>query len=161
MENNRKKTGGGERYVHGGISVQEMMVPVITYKNIRIGSKNYVETTNATVEVTDTGRTIGNSIYSVNLYQKEPVGGKVTACTYELYFCDDTGAPVSDIQTIIADKSDEGAENRKFRTRFNLKSMTFDKHKEYYLVIREKDGNSIPQKIPYVIDISFGSDDFF
>lgn len=161
MENIRFKSGGGERYVHGGVSLQEMMVPVITYKNVRVGAKNFVETTNATIEITDTGRKIGNSIFSVNFYQKEPVGGKVAACTYELFFCDENGAPVSDTQVIFADKSDPGAENRKFRVRFTLKSISFDKHRDYFLVIREKDSNNVPHKENYVIDISFSAEDFF
>ncbi len=41
-----KVQGGGENYVHGGISLQEMVVPVIVYKGMRSGYKQYVEVQN-------------------------------------------------------------------------------------------------------------------
>jgi hypothetical protein len=41
-----KVQGGGENYVHGGISLQEMVVPVIVYKGMRTGYKKYVEVQN-------------------------------------------------------------------------------------------------------------------
>ncbi len=34
-----KISGGGENYVHGGVSLQELCVPVIIFKNIRTSSK--------------------------------------------------------------------------------------------------------------------------
>ncbi len=41
--------GGGENYVHGGISLQEMCVPVLRFRNRRAGSKGYVESAPVTL----------------------------------------------------------------------------------------------------------------
>ena len=35
-----QKQGGGRNFVHGGVSLQECCVPVITFKNISKSSKN-------------------------------------------------------------------------------------------------------------------------
>lgn len=46
-------------------------------------------------------------IFSLNFYQKEPVGDNRES--YQLYFTDSSGKQISDIQKIIADKtSDNG-----------------------------------------------------
>ena len=38
-----KKPGGGMNFVHGGISLQEMVVPVIDFQNMRASSKKFVD----------------------------------------------------------------------------------------------------------------------
>ena len=42
-ENIRIKGAGGQNFVHGGISLQEMIVPVITYRYLRSGYKSYIQ----------------------------------------------------------------------------------------------------------------------
>ena len=54
---------------------------------------------------------VSNMIFSLNFYQKEPVGDNREAATYQLYFTDSNGKQISDIAKIIADKiSDNGQE---------------------------------------------------
>ena len=40
-ENIRIKCAGGTRFVHGGISLQEICFPIIQYKYLRTGYKSY------------------------------------------------------------------------------------------------------------------------
>ena len=72
-----KKQGGGMNYVHGGISLQESVVPVIEYKNVRTTSKKFVDVTKAEIQLLSTSRKVSNSIFSLDFYQTEPVSGKV------------------------------------------------------------------------------------
>lgn len=156
--NIRFKSGGGQNYVHGGTSLQEMMVPVITFKNMRSSNKKFVEVSKAKIELISSGRKISNSIFSLDFYQKEPVGGKVDSCTYSVFFTDASGNTVSDVQTIIADKTSDNGSDRVFRVRFTLKAIEFRKTDDYYLTIIEKDNSGIPEKTAFTIDIAFASD---
>jgi uncharacterized protein (TIGR02687 family) len=79
-----KKQGGGMNYVHGGISLQEMVVPVIEFKNMRASSKKFVDVKKAELQLISQSRKVSNSIFSLDFYQKEAVSGKVAAATYEI-----------------------------------------------------------------------------
>lgn len=158
QDNIRFKTGGGMNYVHGGVSLQEMMVPVITFKNMRATNKKFVESSKAKVELISSDRKVSNNMFSLNFYQKEAVGGKVAACTYNVFFTDAAGKPISDVKTIIADKTSDNGSDRVFRVRFTLKGQEFKKTEEYYLTIMEKDGSGVPEKIAFTIDIAFAND---
>lgn len=150
-----KVQGGGENYVHGGISLQELVVPVIAFKNLRATNKNYVEVKNAELKLLSESRKISNLIFSLEFHQRQPVGDKVQPCTYSIYMTDDEGVAVSDRQAIIADKSSDNAADRIFRVRFNLKAGTYDKKKVYRLVI----ANDIEvDEIEFHIDIAFADD---
>ena len=150
-----KVQGGGENYVHGGISLQELVVPVIVFKNLRTTNKNYVEVKNAELKLLSESRKISNLIFSLEFHQRQPVGDKIQPCTYSLYMTDDEGAVISDRQTVIADKTSDNAAARVFRVRFNLKAGTYDKKKVYRLVI----ANDIDiEEVEFHIDIAFADD---
>jgi len=153
-----KKQGGGMNYVHGGISLQEAVVPVIEYKNVRSTSKKFVDVTKAEIQLLSTSRKVSNSIFSLDFYQTEPVSGKVTKADYEVYMTDASGKAVSDKQTIIADKTSADGSERKFRSRFTLKSMDFKKTETYYLTIVEKGTTNTIDRIEFTIDIAFVND---
>ena len=151
-----KISGGGENYVHGGMSLQEMIVPVITYKNLRATSKHFKETENAEIGLLSENRKISNLIFSLDFFQKTPVGDKITPCMYNVYFTDEEGSHISDTQTIIADRKSTNASERVYRVRFNLKSKTFDRNKIYRLVIAND--TDMPIEVEYKIDIAFADD---
>jgi hypothetical protein len=159
MDNIRmKKQGGGMNYVHGGISLQEAVVPVIEFKNMRAGSKNFVDVKKAVLQLISQSRKISNSIFSLDFYQTEAVSGKTAAATYDIYMTDAAGKQISDTKTIIADKTSNNGSERVFRTRFTLKSMEFKKTEAYYLTVVEKGTTNVIEKIEFTIDIAFVND---
>ena len=151
-----KIQGGGENYVHGGISLQEMVVPVIVYKGMRSGYKKYVEVQNPGLSLISESRKISNLMFSIKVMQQLPVGEKVQPSSYKLQFTDDQGIPVSDLQTVIADRTSANASKRVFQVRFTLKQQAYDRNKIYRLVM----ANDIdpPQELEYNIDIAFADD---
>ena len=151
-----KVQGGGENYVHGGISLQEMVVPVIVYKGVRAGSKKYVEVQNPGLKLISQSRKVSNLMFSLDFMQVQPIEDKVQPCSYKLYFTDDTGKPVSDFQSVIADRTSENASERVFRVRLTLKQMHFDRSKVYRLIISSD--TDIPEEIEFSIDIAFADD---
>lgn len=151
-----KVAGGGENYVHGGISLQEMAVPVIVYKNLRASSRKYVEISNAELKLLSESRKVSNLLFSLDFFQRQPIGEKVQPCTYSVYMTDDEGKVVSDKQSVIADRISMNASERVFRVRLSLKAGAYDKSKIYRLVITN--GIDIPQEVEFHIDIAFADD---
>jgi len=151
-----KVQGGGENYVHGGISLQEMVVPVIVYKGMRSDYKRYVEVQNPMLSLISESRKVSNLIFALDFLQKHPVGEKVQASNYILYFTDEVGYHVSDTQTVIADRTNSNASERVFRVRFTLKQMQFNRNKTYRLVIAND--TDVPEEVEFRIDIAFADD---
>lgn len=159
LENIRiKKAGGTMNYVHGGISLQECAVPVIRFKNMRSRNKGFVDVKKAEIKLLSQSRKISNSIFTLEFYQKEAVGGKTVAAVYDIFMTDAAGKPVSDTQTVIADKTDSDALNRTFRLRFTLKNADFKKTESYFLNVFEKGTTNIAAKEEFGIDIAFIND---
>ena len=161
-----KMNGGGLNFVHGGISLQEMVVPVIEYHYLRNDSMEYkrnkqkYDTKPVTINLLSASRKISNMIFSLNFYQKDAVGANREAATYQVYFTDENGKQISDVQKIIADKTSDNGAERTFRCQFNLKSLKYSNTATYYLVIADEQGLQMPQREPFQIDIAFAVDEF-
>ena len=161
-----KMHGGGLNYVHGGTSLQEMVVPVITYHYLRSTTMAYrrnrdkTDTKPVEISLLSANRKISNMIFSLHFYQKEAVGDNREAANYLLYFVDENGSPISDTCKIIADKTSENGQERMFRCSFNLRSQKYSNRKVYYLVIADESGLQMPVKEEFQIDIAFAVDEF-
>ncbi len=160
-----KMAGAGLNFVHGGISLQEMVVPLVDYHFLRNASKEYQRNRNrydtkpVKISLLSASHKISNMIFSLNFYQTEAVGGNRKAATYQLYFTDSYGKKISDIQKIIADKTSDNGQDRTFRTSFYLKSLKYSNTETYYLVIADEDSLQV-SKEEFQIDIAFAVDDF-
>ena len=161
-----KKNGGGLNFVHGGISLQEMVVPVVEYQFLRSSSKAYqgrrdmIDTKPVALSLLSANRKVNNMIFSLNFYQTEAVGGNRETATYLLYFTDTNGKKISDTCKIIADKTNENDQDRTFRCSFNLRSQKYSNLDSYYLVIADESGLQMPQCEEFQIDIAFAVDEF-
>lgn len=160
-----KMKGGGLNFVHGGISLQEMVVPVIEYHFLRNQSKEYrknkskYDTKPVEISLLSANRKISNMIFSLNFYQRDAVGGNRETATYQLYLTDSSGKAISDVQKIIADKTSNNGQERTFRCSFNLKSLKYSNTETYYLVIADENGLQM-QREEFQIDIAFAVDEF-
>lgn len=161
-----KMNGGGLNFVHGGISLQEMVVPVIDYHHLRNDSMEYkrnkqkYDTKPVTISLLSASRKISNMIFSLNFYQKDAVGTNRESATYQVYFADSNGKQISDVQRIIADKAIDNGTERTFRCTFNLKPLKYSNTETYYLVIADEQGLQLPQREAFQIDIAFAVDEF-
>ena len=161
-----KMNGGGLNFVHGGISLQEMVVPVIDYHHLRNDSMEYrrnkqkYDTKPVTLSLLSASRKISNMIFSLNFYQNDAVGANREAATYQIYFVDSNGKQISDVQKIIADKTTDKGTERTFRCTFNLKPLKYSNTETYYLVIADEQELQLPQREEFQIDIAFAVDEF-
>ena len=94
-----KVAGGGQNYVHGGSSPQEMLVPVLDLKMER----GHMETRSAGVALVSMVRKITNKITILDFIQSEPVSDVVKAASYRLFFISDDNERISNENSCIAD----------------------------------------------------------
>ncbi len=153
-----KMQGSGVNYVHGGASLQEIVVPLIQFKNIRSGQKNSREIEKVDVKLTNTSRKITNSLFNLTFFQTEKVEDKRIPRTVKIYMVDDNDSVISNEETLICDRTFDKPEERTFKLRFALKSVPYDKNKEYYLIIKDTETNVIVEKIPFTINLGIVSD---
>ena len=152
-----KIQGGGSNFVHGGVSLQECCVPVITFKNISKSSKKFVDIKKAQLKLISMTRKISNNIFSLDFMQTEAASGKTVPADYEIYLCDKLSNPVSDVHTLTADKTGE-PQDRVTKLRFTLKSVEFDSNAVYYLNIVDKETGDVIERTEFSVKIAFAND---
>ena len=151
-----KRPGGTVHYVHGGVSLQELVVPVIGYRRLTASAKGFEDTQAATVHVLDESRRVTNSLFGVKLIQDEPAVGKVLPCEYELVFTDSCGNEVSDSVRVHADLTSVNPQDRVYEARFTLKAgAKFSSSESYQLLCRDAQSGQIVWREPYQINVSF------
>ncbi|MBC2398733.1 BREX-1 system phosphatase PglZ type A [Clostridium tetanomorphum] len=149
-----KVQGAGANYVHGGAMLQEVVVPVIKFKNDRsTSSANDIRKAN--ISLTSITRKVTNIITYLEFFQEEKIKDKVIAQRIKCYFETEEGNRISNENIIIGDSRSENPLERTYREKFVLKSMAYDKTKQYFLVMQDdEDSNGMYDRIPFTIDIA-------
>src|SRR5699024_6153781 len=96
--------GPGTNFVHGGASLQEVVIPLITFKNKRATQKGVEAVEKVNVELTSRTRSITNKLFTLQFFQSEKVENKNIARTVNMYMEDENGIIISNIETIIPTK---------------------------------------------------------
>ena len=157
--NRFKVQGEGANFVHGGATLQEIVVPVIKFKNDR--SKNgKSDTRKVEVKLTNISRKITSVITYLEFFQTEKVEDKKIPIRLKIYFTDEEENRISNENMIIADSKSTKPEDRSYKEKFTLKSMPYDKTKKYYLIMEDEEETveNIYEKIPFIIDIAISND---
>jgi hypothetical protein len=150
--------GSGVNFVHGGASLQEIVIPLLSFKNKRSGQKGSQAIQKVDIKLTNTTRKITNSIFNLEFFQTEKVEDKVIPRTAVIYMADEEGNVLSNEETIIGDRSFDNPAERTFRLRLVLKSIAYDRNKTYYLMIKDTETGVIIDKVPFSINLGIVSD---
>lgn len=152
-----KVQGAGSSYVHGGTSLQEVVVPVIKFKSDKNSTKSQAAK-KVSISLTNLARRLTSVITHLSFFQNEKVEDKLLPIRIKAYFIDDTGGRISNENIIIAESTSINPEDRTYKEKFTLKNIPYDKTKEYYLVLEDEEEmvNKIIEKIPFTIDLVFG-----
>ena len=150
-----KTVGGGQHYVHGGSSPQEMILPVLDLKMER----GHMDTHKAQITLVSMIKKVTNLNISLDFIQTEPVNDVVKETVYQIYFVDAQGQPISQEQTYMADNRSEASKDRLFTKKFRFKNQKYDRSNHYYLVIRDKRSGLEIKREEVMMDLAF-SDDF-
>lgn len=150
--------GTGVNFVHGGASLQEVVVPVVTFKSKRVGQSLTSLIPKVKVALTNQSRKITNSIFNLEFFQTESVGYKYSGRTVMVYFKDENENIISNEEKIIADRETAVPANRLFRIQFALKNQSYDKDRKYYLCIVDNETELIVEQVSFSINLGFVND---
>ena len=149
-----KLPGGGQNYVHGGSSPQELLIPVIQIRTQR----GYVETEDAKISLISSLQKVNNLILNLDFIQKEAISSVVKPATYKVFFVDGQGRLISNENIHVASSKETDASKRLFKLRFSLKNQTYERSQKYYLVaLNEQTGLEVLRH-ELMIDIAFSGD---
>ena len=148
-----KVTGGGQNFVHGGSSPQEMLVPVLDIKMER----GHMETRPVQIALVSIVQKITNLITTMDFIQTDAVSDTVKKTTYKMYFVSEDNEKISNENIYIADSRDADPQKRIFRMRFTFKNKKYDKNKQYYLVVYDASGIEAFRH-PVIMDVAFADD---
>ena len=149
-----KVSGGGQNYYHGGISLQELIVPVIKVKT----AKGSVDTELVKVGLISEINKITNLKISLDFLQKSAVTDVIKPTEFEIYFIDSNESIISNIENYKANSEETETIKRIKKLRFTLINKKYKKDEDYYLVVKNIE-TKIEERKKIIIDILF-SDDF-
>ena len=133
--NRLRLKGAGSRYVHGGATLQEIVVPVI-----KINKKRQSDTSVVEVDIIgSSGSVITSGQLAVTLYQREPVTGKTRPRVLLAGIYAENGELISDSHELLFDRASDNPRDREQMVRFILTSKADKANgKEVLLKLEEK-----------------------
>ncbi|GIP20670.1 BREX-1 system phosphatase PglZ type A [Paenibacillus sp. J22TS3] len=149
-----KVAGGGQNYVHGGSSPQEMIIPVLDIKT----EKGHKETGTVQIALISMVQKITNLITTLDFIQNEPISDVLKGTSFKILFISEDNEKISNENIYIADKKDSDPQKRMFRLRFNFKNKQYDKSKRHYLVAFDETNDLEVLRHEVVMDIAFAND---
>jgi len=148
---------GGARYFHGGVSLQEVAIPVITVEQIRGKEKEKTRDKYVGVQVLGQDHRITTGKHRFEILQIEAVSDRVKPATFKIGVYAEN-EPVSDIQTVSFESASAEMADRKKEVVLTLKNVNFAGGKTYRLILRNAETDIEEQSIPVRIDRVFTSD---
>lgn len=144
------KQGSDDRYAHGGIMPQEILIPVIDFKS----SRSSEESSKVGITYSGISKKITNSITYLEFLQDNNVDSTHKPCRYLIHFEDEDGNRVSDECTIIANYENTEVKDRSFKEKFVFKNTKYDRLKPYYLIITDEETGIEFSRTQFFIDIA-------
>lgn len=137
--NRMRVKGAGSRFVHGGASLQEVLIPVI-----RVGKQRETDVGQVDVQIFVTGRSlISSGQTAVTLYQTQPVSEKMRPRELLAGIYATDGTLISDEYTLVFDFRSDNAREREMPRKFLL-SREADRfnNQDVILKLRERVGKT-------------------
>ncbi|WP_005031451.1 BREX-1 system phosphatase PglZ type A [Holophaga foetida] len=152
---------GGARFIHGGATLQEVVVPVVVIRHRRGSAAKGTEIRTVQVQVLGASHKITTAKHGFELIQTDAVSERVKPLTVKLaiYEGSDLTTPISDVQTLTFSNTSDSLEQRKQRVLLTLREGAYNRTTPYRLVLREAETSIELQSVPVTIDRAF-TDDF-
>jgi len=157
--NRLRVKGAGSRFVHGGASLQEIVVPLL-----KVSKKREDTTTQVDVDIIKSTDKITTNILAVSFLQKELVTEKVQPRQLRAFIKAEDGEILSDIFNYTFNATEGSERQREVKHRFQLSSQASGKYKNQRvsLVLEEPiEGTSKWKEYEsyfYTLNISFTND---
>jgi hypothetical protein len=154
-----RKQGSGSRYVHGGATLQEVVVPILYVARKRADTVTKVE-----VDILKGSNKITTNIHRIKFFQQKPVGMGIVPRVIKSYFCvveGDRKKIISDVFSYTFDSEATRAEDREVENKFTI-STELRKSTSVYFIIEERVDRSnlwnVLLKIPYTLNLAMEND---
>lgn len=133
--NRLRRSGSGAKFVHGGASLQEIIIPVISITKGRQSDSSMVDVT----ILTGSSKTISTNQISVTFYQEASVTSKTHARTLRVGLYGDDGELLSNQHQIVFDIETDNARDREQKIQLLLSKKAGDyNNKEVVLKLEEQ-----------------------
>ncbi len=141
-----KLPGAGLKYVHGGISLQELCVPVL---KIRKGRHDDIQT--ADVEVIKKSDVITSGNVTITFYQRSPVGAKIHPRVLLIRFESPEGIVISNSVDAIFDNPQNIDENRtkSYEFSFTKEAGRYNNKQIFLKLYNKKEGGNLSHYAEY------------
>lgn len=153
--NRMRLQGSGYRFVHGGASLQEIIIPVvkITKERTEFADIRSVEVD----KINGTNNTITTGQISIAFYQPEPISSKVLSRTLRAGIFAEDGQLISDVHSLTFNFISDNPRDREINTAFQLTTLADRYNKQIvYLRLEELIPNTTKYQIikewPYKLD---------
>ena len=154
---NRFHFVGGARFIHGGAMLQEIVVPVITVREVEGKAAKETKTKTVAVHVLGASHKITTTRHRFELIQTEPVSERVKPVTLKVAVYEGN-EPVTNIEAVTFDSSSDKMDERKKWVHLVLQDRQYDKKTAYRLLLRDAESGIEQQSVTVTIDRAF--DDF-
>lgn len=147
--------GAGSRFVHGGLSLQETAVPLLTVRKKRQDDVSLVDVT----VLNDKNGILSSSEKTVVLYQNRPVGEKVLPRELSLGIYTSQGELLSNEVFMTFDSASEAVLERERQVKLLLtKKADNYNNQQVFLRLRSEDSLEDYQRIPLLLKRFFEKD---
>ncbi|WGN88970.1 BREX-1 system phosphatase PglZ type A [Ligilactobacillus faecis] len=148
-----KKAGGGQNYIHGGSSPQEMLIPVLEV-NVARGSSQKEAVTVRLTRAPENHRITGLSV-TLEFYQTEEISDSVDKMQYLLYFEDAQGNLITNQNSYYADSTSKQSSDRFTKFTFDFINRNYEQNEKVYLVMKDNETKIESNRIEFFIDNPF------
>lgn len=151
------KQGESKKYVHGGDSLQEVVIPIIKIENKK-KDREKNRANSAEVKLVSISRKITSLITFMEFLQEKPVDDKVLPCNYEAYFVDANGDYITNSIVVNCDSKSASIADRTYKEKFTFKNKKYNSEEPIYMVIKDYDDQYAEEtRITFNIDIMFSN----
>lgn len=157
MGANRFHFSGGARYIHGGAMLQEIVVPVVTVKELTGKAREKSVISKVGVSILGSLRKVVNNIQQFEFIQTDAVSERMLPRTLSVSLRDGDEL-ISNEVVLTFDSQSAAMEDRKKTAKLVIKTGQYDKKHEYKLVLRDGETKIEYMGIPMTIDLTFTND---
>ena len=154
---NRFHFTGGAKFIHGGAMLQEVMVPIITVRELGKEAAETTKTRSVAVHILGSRLKVTTNRHRFKLIQTEAVTQRLKPSTLQVGLYDGN-TPVSNVETVTFDSSSGDMDDRTKTVSLSLKTQKYDKTKTYSLILRNAEDNIEVQRADVTIDLAISND---
>ncbi len=148
--------GRGAQFVHGGASLQEVCVPIITYRHKRAEKGDDGPARKVGVQVNARTRRVTNNRFSLNLMQVDAVEGRWRSRRVSVGLYDSSGQAITDIKVVELNSSSQQPSEREYRQSLTIAQS--HPPTNAYLIVKDADDDTELVREDWTISLSIIND---